>query len=130
VDIVTPNETETETLVGIRPQTTSDAEKAARLLAARGAPIVIIKMGSRGAYFHSRNIQGFVPPFAVKAVNSVGAGDCFNGALAVALARGDELPRAVRFAAACGALATLGPGGAGSAPTLAAVEDLLQIQPS
>jgi ribokinase len=87
-------------------------------------------MGNRGAYFHSRNVQGFVPPFAVKAVNSVGAGDCFNGAVAVALARGDELPKAVCFAAACGALATLGPGGAGSVPTLSAVEALLQSQPT
>jgi ribokinase len=130
VDIVTPNETETEALVGVRPQTISDAKKAASLLVARGAPIAIIKMGSRGAYFHSGKVQGFIPPFVVKAVNSVGAGDCFNGALAVALARGDELPNAVRFAAACGALATLGPGGAGSAPTMAAVEALLQSQPT
>ena len=129
VDIVTPNETETEALVGVRPETMPDAEKAASLLVARGAPIAVIKMGSRGAYFHSASVRGFVPPFAVKAVNSVGAGDCFNGALAVALARGDDLPKAVRFAAACGALATLGPGGAASAPTLPAVEALLQSQP-
>jgi len=129
-DIVTPNETETEALVGVRPQTASDAATAADLLVALGAPAAIIKMGSHGAYFRGRNAQGFVPPFAVEAINSVGAGDCFNGALAVALARGDELPKAVRFAAACGALATLGPGGAGSAPTLAAVEAFLESQPS
>jgi ribokinase len=86
-------------------------------------------MGSRGAYFRGANAEGFVPSFAVEAVNSVG-GDCFNGALAVALARGDELPGAVRLAAACGALATLGLGGAGSAPTLAAVHALLRSLPA
>jgi ribokinase len=130
VDIVTPNETETEALVGVRPQTPSDAAKAADLLIAWGAPTAIIKMGSHGAYFRGGNARGFVPPFTVEAVNSVGAGDCFNGALAVALARGDKLPKAVRFAAACGALATLGSGGAESAPALAAVEALLQSQPA
>ncbi len=130
VDFVTPNETETEALVGVRPLTVSDAERAASLLVAKGAKVAIIKMGRRGAYFHGGDVRAFVPPFAVNAVNSVGAGDCFNGALAVALARGEELPKAVRFAAACGALATVGPGGADSAPTLAAVESLLQSQPS
>jgi ribokinase len=83
-------------------------------------------MGARGVFFRNSRSEGFVPPFPVQAVNSVGAGDCFNGGLAVALARGDALADAVRFAAACGALATTGPGGAGSAPTLEAVERLMR----
>jgi hypothetical protein len=57
-------------------------------------------------------------------LDSVGAGDSFNGGLATALARGDALTEAVRFAAACGALATTAHGGAASAPTLAAVLNL------
>jgi ribokinase len=125
VDIVSPNEIETESLVGIRPSTPADASAAAIRLIARGVPAAIIKMGARGVFFRDAQSEGFVPPFPVAAVNSVGAGDCFNGGLAVALARGDLLPDAVRFAAACGALATMGPGGAGSAPTLAAVERLM-----
>lgn len=128
VDIVTPNETETEALVGIKPETVPDAAKAAGLLVSRGATTAIVKMGRHGAYFRGKDAEGFVPPFAVEAVNSVGAGDSFNGGLAVALARGDELPKAVRFAAACGALATLGAGSAESAPTLAVVENLLKRQ--
>ncbi len=128
-DIVTPNETETEALVGIKPERAEDAAKAAKLLIARGVATAIIKMGRHGVYFRSGDAEGFVTPFKVKPVNSVGAGDCFNGGLAVALARGDDLPKAVRFAAACGALATTGPGGAGSAPSLPAVQALLDSQP-
>jgi ribokinase len=129
VDIVTPNETETEVLVGVRPTRGADAARAAELLISRGAATAVIKMGRHGVYFRGKQAEGFVPPFAVKAVNSVGAGDCFNGGLAAALARGSDLPAAVRFAAACGALATTGSGGAESAPTLAAVEALLARQP-
>ena len=125
VDVVTPNETETEALVGIKPDTIAEAAKASDLLRSRGVATAIIKLGRRGAYFRGRDAEGFVPPFAVKAVNSVGAGDTFNGGWGFALARGDDLPKAVRFAAACGALATTGRGGAEAAPTLAAVEALL-----
>jgi ribokinase len=125
VDIVSPNETETESLVGIRPTTAAEAATAASRLMARGVPNAIIKMGARGVFFRSAEAEGFVPPFPVTAVNSVGAGDIFNGGLAVALGRGDPLPDAVRFAAACGALAATGPGGAGSAPTMDAVKQLL-----
>jgi len=128
VDVVTPNETETEALVGVKPESPAEAAKAAELLLSRGVAMVVIKMGHRGAYFRGHAAEGFVPPFAVHAVNSVGAGDSFNGGLAVALARGDALPKAARFAAACGALATTGSGGAEAAPTLAAVEALLESQ--
>ncbi len=126
VDIVTPNETETEALVGIRPTSAEEAAAAAARLIARGVRTAIVKMGVRGVFFRGPDGNGFVPPFPVTAVNSVGAGDCFNGGLAVALGRGDRLPDAMRFAAACGALAATGPGGAGSAPTLAAVEAMLE----
>jgi ribokinase len=125
VDVVTPNETETEALVGIRPETPARAADAAARLMARGARAVIVTMGARGTYFQDAQASGFVPPFPVTAVNSVGAGDAFNGGLAVALAKGAPLPEAVRFAAACGALATTGAGGADAAPTLGEVERLL-----
>ncbi|MGD0183916.1 MAG: ribokinase [Roseiarcus sp.] len=124
-DVISPNETETETLVGILPTNPREAAAAASRLLARGAPAAIIKMGARGVYYRDSKSEGFVPLFSVRAVNSVGAGDCFNGGLAMALARGDPLADAVRFAAACGALATTGPGGADSAPTLEAVERLM-----
>jgi len=124
-DIITPNETETEALTGIRPATPEQAEQAAAVFQGKGVACAVIKMGAAGVYYSSDDGSGFVPPFAVHAVDSVAAGDCFNGGLAHALARGDGLGQAVRFAAACGALATTKPGASASAPNLAAVQRLL-----
>jgi ribokinase len=125
IDVITPNETETQALVGIRPTTSAEAAEAASRLLALGVPAAVVKMGSHGVFFRNAEAGGFVPPFPVHSINSVGAGDCFNGGLAVALARGDGFADAIRFAAACGALATTGPGAADSAPTMAAVHRLM-----
>jgi len=122
---MTPNEIETETRVGIRPTCPENAAEAAARLAGRGLAVGIVKMGARGVYFRGRGAEGFVPAYTVKAVDTVAAGDCFNGGLAFALLRGDALEAAVRFAAACGALATTRPGASASAPTLAEVEALM-----
>jgi ribokinase len=124
-DIVTPNESETEALVGFLPANAADAQRAARALIARGVRIAIVKLGAGGVHVAGPDVDMFVPPFRVESVDSVGAGDCFNGGLADALARGLALPAAVRFAAACGALATTRYGAAASAPTRAEVESLL-----
>lgn len=127
VDIVTPNETETAALLGRRPVTVEDGIAAARDLVARGCRIAIVKLGGNGVAYAGAGHEGFIPPFPVTAVDTVAAGDCFNGGLATALARGDALPEAVRFAAACGAIAVTRPGAAAAAPTLAEVEALLRI---
>ena len=125
LDLVTPNETETERLVGIRPTDPQSAAAAADRLQARGLARVIVKLGARGVFWRDGAEEGFIPPFPVRAIDSVAAGDCFNGGLAVALAGGDRLADAVRFAAACGALATTRAGAAEAAPTLADVRGLL-----
>ena len=126
VDIVTPNETETACLLGRRPVTAEDGIAAARALVARGCRIAIVKLGGNGVAFAGDGGEGFIPPFPVTVVDTVAAGDCFNGGLATALARGDALPDAVRFAAACGAIAVTRPGAAAAAPTLAEAEALLR----
>jgi ribokinase len=126
-DILTPNETETELLVGLHPQDVASATDAADRFFERGARGVIVKLGARGVFFRFGGAQGFVPPFTVHSIDSVAAGDIFNGGLAVALARGDDPLQAVRFAAACGALATTKRGAAGSAPTMDEVNALLAI---
>lgn len=125
VDLVTPNETETERLVGIRPTDAASAALAADRLQAKGLTRAIVKLGARGVFWRDGRDSGFVPPFQVQAIDSVAAGDCFNGGLAVALARGDTLGDAVRFAAACGALATTRRGAADAAPTFDEVLALL-----
>ena len=125
VSIITPNEVECEALTGLRPRGTADAAQAARALQALGAASAVIKMGVQGAFWRDSAGEGHVPRFAVDAIDTVAAGDCFNGGLAVALAAGKPLGEAVRFASACGALATTKRGAAAAAPTLTEVERLL-----
>lgn len=124
-DVITPNETETHALVGIRPQSADDAARAARALRARGIGTAVVKLGARGVWFDDGAHSGFVPPFTVQSIDSVAAGDCFNGGLAAALSEGRPIAEAVRFAAACGALSTTRRGAAASAPTAAEVRALL-----
>ncbi|GAO01000.1 ribokinase [Komagataeibacter xylinus NBRC 13693] len=128
-DIITPNERETRDLTGIEPTDETTALQAAQILHARGTRTAIIKLGHRGVVYSAPDAQGFVSPFRVRAIDTVAAGDCFNAGLASALARGAAIGEAVRFAAACGALATTRPGAAQAAPTMDEVADLLDRQP-
>jgi ribokinase len=75
--------------------------------------------------FSGPDSEGFVPPFKVAAVDTVAAGDSFNGGLASALDDGKPLAEAVRFAAACGALSTTKKGASAAAPTRAEVDAFL-----
>jgi ribokinase len=104
LDIITPNETETERLVGYPIKTRQDAARAARKLKDRGIKDVIIKMGSHGAYALIDDQEHFFEAFQAKAVDTVAAGDAFNGALAVGLSEGLPIKEAIRWGMACGAL--------------------------
>ncbi|MCC6105311.1 ribokinase [Acetobacter sp.] len=125
VDILTPNETETALLTGIQPETAEQAAQAAQILLSKGARAIVIKMGGRGTYWHDGTQEGFIPPFKVIPIDTVAAGDCFNAGLAVALSKDLPFPQAVRFASACGALATTRKGAADAAPTWEDVQTLL-----
>ncbi|MCG0996144.1 ribokinase [Acetobacter indonesiensis] len=124
-DVITPNETETYRLTNILPDTPERVAQAAEKLLQKGVRAVVIKMGHRGTYWHDGTKGDFVKPFSVTAIDTVAAGDCFNAGLAVALNEGKLLPEAVRFASACGALATTKKGAADAAPTREEVEKLL-----
>lgn len=124
-DALTPNEIETEALTGIAPIDLEAAAAAARRLADTGLPIAVVKLGARGVYVDSAAFRGHVPPFKVKAIDTVAAGDCFNAGFAVALAEGMPIERAIRYAAASGALACTKAGSSDAAPTRAEVEALL-----
>ena len=79
----------------------------------------------QGAYWSDGNDGGHVPPFPVDAVDTVAAGDAFNGALAVAMSEGHSLPEAVRWGSAAGALAVTQVGAQDSMPTRNAVLAML-----
>jgi ribokinase len=123
--IMTPNEVEAELLVGFRPSNMAEAEKVAAILCGRGLATAIIKLGAQGVYFQTADTRGFVPPFTVQAIDTVAAGDAFNGGLAVALAEGQPIAEAVRWGAAAGALATTKAGASSAMPTRAELMTLL-----
>lgn len=126
VDVVTPNELEAETYCGFRPTDADSGHAAAERLIDLGAPAAVITLGAAGvAWAREDGMKGFQPPFQVDAIDTVAAGDCFNGALAVALTEGQDFAAAVRFAAAAGALATTKPGASAAAPTREDIETLL-----
>ncbi len=126
VDILTPNETEAEDLTGIKVQTLDDAKKAASILHSRGCSMVIITLGAQGALLSQGESLEHFPAFPVKAIDSVAAGDAFNGALAAALTAHQPLHAALRFANAAGALCTTRRGAQESLPTREEIEQLLQ----
>ncbi|HAF61289.1 MAG TPA: ribokinase [Anaerolineaceae bacterium] len=128
VDFITPNETETEILVGILPHNKEEARQAAAILHQRGVNNVIIKMGARGVYYDNVDQKGFVQPYTVKAIDSVAAGDAFNAGLAVAIAEGKPIAEAVKWGAAAGAIATTRKGALPAMPYRAELEKLMREQ--
>jgi len=123
VDVLTPNAREAAVLAGVPD---GDAESAARRLQAMGAGSVVVTLGDQGALYLHKGAVGRVPAFPVRVVDTTAAGDAFNGALAVALARGSALPEAVRLGCAAGALAATRHGAQPSLPTAAEVRALLR----
>lgn len=104
VDVLTPNETETQIITGLPVRNPQEAEEAAQALLAQGVGKVVITLGAKGALIVTPEGTRLVPGQQVEVVDTTGAGDAFNGALAVALAEGKELVEAVAFANTAAAL--------------------------
>jgi ribokinase len=130
VTIITPNQVEAEQMVGFAVETHEDGLRAARTMVDRGVPIAIVKMGSLGAVYveqtEAGRTEGIVPAFAITPVDTVAAGDAFNGGLTAALTEGHSLEEALRWASAAGALSTTRPGAIPSLPTRAEFEAFLR----
>ncbi len=121
VDYLTPNEHEAALLAGV-----AVPEAAAGVLLGWGVRGVIVTLGQAGALVAPATAPAVhVPGFRVAAVDTTAAGDAFNGGLAVALARADGLPAAVRFAHAVAALSVTRPGAQPSLPSGAEVAAFL-----
>ncbi|HIQ02667.1 MAG TPA: ribokinase [Anaerolineales bacterium] len=121
VDIITPNRGELTALTR-----EEGVGEAARKLLAFGVGQVVCKAGAEGAYLIGRDNFRRFPAFPVEPVDTTAAGDAFNGALAVALAEGQSIEDAIRFANAAGALAAIRQGAQPSLPTRREVEALLR----
>ena len=120
VDVLTPNEGEARALAG-----EGSPEEMARALLGRGVEAVVITLGEEGALVTTREREERLPAHRVRPVDTTAAGDAFNGALAVALAEGRELPDAARFASATAALSVTKRGAQPSMPRRDEVEGLL-----
>jgi len=128
VDIITPNETEAEKLTGIRVENDDDAARAAQALHDKGIGTVIITLGSRGVWASVNGEGRRVPGFKVKAIDTIAAGDTFNGALVTALLEGSTLDNAIRFAHAAAAIAVTRKGAQPSVPWRKEIDEFLSQQ--
>lgn len=118
----TPNETEAAFYIG----NNISIEDSAKRLLDHGLKGVVLKRGAEGSYVAVAGGRAeWVKPFAVKAVDTVGAGDCFNGAFAVGLLEGLDPLTAARFAAAAAAISVTRRGAQASMPMRSELDEFL-----
>ncbi|HKC75637.1 MAG TPA: ribokinase [Chloroflexota bacterium] len=125
VDVLLPNEGELAMLAGMPVESVEEATQAAAALRGRGVGTVVVKRGDQGALVVDERGARAVPTLRVDVVDTTGAGDCFDGALAVALAEGRPIDEAVRFATHAAALACTRLGAQSAQPERAEVEATL-----
>lgn len=128
VDMITPNETEAEALTGIAVSNNDEAARAAAWLHDKGIATVLITLGSRGVWLSENGVGQLIPGFRVNAVDTIAAGDTFNGALITALLDQQPMAGAVRFAHAAAAIAVTRPGAQPSVPWRNEIDAFLQQQ--
>lgn len=126
VTYLTPNETELEILSGMKIQTLDDAKSAIQKLLSIGVKNVIATLGSKGAIIGNGLGFKYVPGYTVNVVDTVAAGDAFNGALSYGIVEGISLDDAVRYANAVGALTVTKPGAIPSLPTKEEVDKFIK----
>lgn len=118
VEVLTPNEDEAFGLAGLVPSETNEGIAAcARMLHSLGPRHVLITLGERGCVLESGEGPTWIPAAQVEAIDTVGAGDAFNGALAAALSEGMTLIEAAHWATCAGAIAVTKPGAQGALPS-------------
>jgi ribokinase len=110
LDYFVPNESEAEAVSGVPVKNVADAKKCAEQLMASGIKRVIITLGANGSLLVGSGVSEHVAPFAVKSVDSSGAGDAFIGSFAVFLGEGVAELEAVRRANLYAGLSTTGVG--------------------
>ena len=134
VGLLTPNQTEAGILLErddiAEEQEDGDLIRLASETLKLGPASVIFKLGEAGCAICSDGSATRVGAYPVKAVDTTGAGDVFNGALAVALAEGRSMPAAAQFANAAAALSVTRPGAQSSIPTRDDVDKFVEKNPA
>ena len=124
VDIITPNESETEILTGINPDSDEKIIKAAATLLEKVNEAVVITLGSRGVYFIAKSGEnGFIETSKVEALDTTGAGDVFNGYLVAKLSKGKNLIEAINKSNKAASISVTRKGAQSSIPKLVELEN-------
>ena len=123
--LVTPNEVEAEEMTGVAVTDLESANRAAKIFFEKGVENVLITLGSRGVYINTGDRAEIIPAFHVKAVDTTGAGDAFNGGLLAALAEGKDIWEAARFASGLAALSVQRIGTTPAMPTREEIDAFL-----
>lgn len=126
IDIITPNESELERLSGHKTDSLDGIMEGAGKLLSQGVGHVIVTMGDKGALWVSQEGCRMFEGTRVDALDTTGAGDCFNGALAVKLAEGKSMEEAISFANAAAAISVTRKGAQASMPLKEEVLSLMQ----
>ena len=121
--LITPNQTEAQTLTGVEVTDEASACAAAQILCARGVERVVITMGGSGAYLYENGKGVIVPARMVDAIDTTAAGDVYNGALCAALAEGKSLEQALAFATKASAISVTRAGAQPSVPSREEVDN-------
>lgn len=121
--LITPNQTEAQTLTGVEVTDEASAFAAAQILCARGVERVVITMGGSGAYLYKNGKGVIVPARMVDAIDTTAAGDVYNGALCAALAEGNSLEQALAFATKASAISVTRAGAQPSIPSREEVDN-------
>lgn len=125
-DIISPNESETEALTGIYPDSDENILKASKILKERSrAKFVVLKLGDRGCAVYDGEELKSLSPYKTTVVDTTAAGDCFTGAMALEYLKSGDIYNACDMGNKAGAIAVSRMGAEGSMPT---IDEILKIQ--
>ena len=106
VDYFTPNETEAEFYTGVKINNEKDAKDSAKKLIAMGIKKVIITLGEKGLFYSDGKEEIYIKASPVKAIDTTGAGDAFNGSFSFALLKGKKIRECLEMANKVAGLST------------------------
>ena len=120
---LTPNENEIGLITKMPYDTIDNIKLAAKSLIDKGAQNILVTLGEKGAYLKNKDKDIIIPTMKVKAVDTTGAGDCFNGVFAMYLGLGKSVIEAIKYANVASSISVTRPGTVPSLPYKEEVEE-------
>ena len=118
IDFFTPNETEAEFYTGIKITNEQEAKQAAEKLIHLGIKKIIITLGKKGLFYSDGKEEIYLKANQVKAIDTTGAGDAFNGGLAFGLLKGKSIKECLELANRVAGISTTKLGAGNAMPFL------------